>query len=482
MLSLDFKAHRKKLADKLKPGSMAIIPSAREKTRNSDVDYPFRQNSHFFYLTGFDEPDAVAVITKDLSGEVKYILFNRTKNPEMEIWTGARAGQVGAREQFGADQAFAIDDLDKELPKLMLGKKRVLFPWEKDDKTFKKVKKWRNMTHAINTDHRDVPIKNIDLKSILNELRLHKNEAEVMCLAQAAEISAQAHFQLMQACRPGMYEYQLEALHDGFVRASGCNALAYPSIVAAGKNACTLHYVENNAQIQDGDLVLIDAAGEFKQYAGDITRTFPANGRFNDEQRAIYELVLKAQLAGIAMVKPGVTFKQIDTVILETLVAGLIELELLSGSVVENIESKAYRTFYPHGFGHWLGQDVHDVGDYWVNGDSRVLKKNMAFTIEPGLYIQPDNKDVPAKWRGIGVRIEDDILVTESGARVLSSAVPKTVAEIEGLMAQEATPSFLPMYRASMAASSSGARTQPITSPVAPIDDSKDKHSQLTHS
>ncbi|CBL43707.1 Xaa-Pro aminopeptidase [gamma proteobacterium HdN1] len=430
----EFLRRRQALMEQMEPESIAIIPSARDRLRNRDVEYPFRQDSDFFYLTGFDEPDAVAVLIPGREhGE--YVLFCRERHREQEIWNGYRAGQEGAIKQFDADDAFPIADLDEILPGLIEGKSRVYYAMGRNPEFDRRVMEWVNTIRAKVRSGAVPPGEFFVLDHLLHEMRLFKSKAEIAVMERAAEISAGAHVRAMQSCRPGMYEYQLEAeyLHE-FTRA-GSRLPAYSSIVGGGANACILHYRENNAELKDGDLVLVDAGCELAYYASDITRTFPVNGRFSAEQRAIYDLVLEAQYAAIKAVKPGNHWNHPHEAAVKVIARGLVKLGLLNGDVDTLIKEESYRPFFMHRTGHWLGMDVHDVGDYKIGGEWRVLEAGMVLTVEPGIYIALDNEDVEARWRGIGVRIEDDVLVTGRGHKVLTSGVPKEASEIEALMA-----------------------------------------------
>jgi Xaa-Pro aminopeptidase len=429
----EFARRRKNLMAQLEPNSIAIVPAASEKIRNRDTDYPFRQDSDFYYLSGFAEPDAVLVL---LPGRKlgQYILFCRDRDPTMELWNGYRAGPEGACADFGADDAFPVSDIDDILPGLLEGRDRVYYALGRHEEFDRTVMKWVNVIRSRVRTGAHPPGEFLDLDHLLHDLRLYKSAAEVKIMHQAGKISAAAHIRAMQSCRPGVAEYQLEAdiLHE-FGR-NGARFPAYNSIVGAGRNGCILHYVENKDIVRDGDLVLIDAGCELEHYAADITRTFPANGRFSKEQKALYELVLKAQLAAIELIKPGNHWNQPHDVTVTVITEGLLELGLLKGSLAKLIEKEAYKDFYMHRAGHWLGMDVHDVGDYKIGDEWRVLEEGMVMTVEPGIYVAPDNSKVAKKWRGIGIRIEDDVLVTKDGCKVLTNDVPKTVADIEALM------------------------------------------------
>ncbi|SFM76017.1 Xaa-Pro aminopeptidase [Halopseudomonas yangmingensis] len=430
----EYSRRRKALMAQMVPNSIAVLPAAQVRTRNRDTEYPYRQDSDFQYLTGFPEPEAVAVLIPGRAhGE--FVLFCRERDPERELWDGYRAGQEGAVASYGADDAFPISDIDDILPGLIEGRERVYYAMGANPEFDRRLTGWINSIRSKARLGAQPPNEFEALDHLLHDLRLYKSAAELKVMREAAKISARAHVRAMQICRPGLHEYQLEAelIHE-FMR-SGSRAPAYSSIVAAGRNACILHYTENTSQIRDGDLVLIDAGCELDCYASDITRTFPANGRFSAEQRAIYQLVLDAQRAAFAVIAPGRHWNEVHEASVRVITAGLIELGLLQGEVDELVAAEAYRPFYMHRVGHWLGMDVHDVGEYRVGGEWRVLEPGMLMTVEPGIYIAQDNSDVARKWRGIGVRIEDDVLVTRNGCEILTGDVPREIDEIEALMA-----------------------------------------------
>jgi len=432
--SCEYARRRAALMAQMPAGSLAIVPAAPVQMRNADVEHIYRQNSDFQYLTGFPEPEAVLVLLPGRA-QGQYLLFCRKRDALRELWDGKRAGVEGAVRDYGADEAFAIDELDALMPKLMQGCERVYCiigqQPEFDGRLFDWVKQIRKQTRQ----GAQPPHEFIALEPLLHEMRLRKSPEELRLMRSAAEVSCRAHIRAMQACREGLYEYLLEAELDYEFRKSGAKMPAYGSIVASGANACILHYRENDAPLVDGDLVLIDAGCELDCYASDITRCFPVSGRFSPEQKAIYELVLKANQAAIACVAPGRAFNEAHDITVGVITEGLIALGLLQGEREELIENGAYRAFYMHRAGHWLGMDVHDVGDYKDGEDWRTLEPGMCLTIEPGIYIAPDNQDVAERWRGIGVRIEDDVVVTESGCEVLTTGVPKQISEIEALMA-----------------------------------------------
>ncbi|MGK0498464.1 MAG: Xaa-Pro aminopeptidase [Oceanicoccus sp.] len=431
----EFARRRKNLMAEMEPNSIAIVPAARETTRNRDVDYPFRQDSDFYYLTGFAEPEAVLVL---LPGRKhgQYILFCRDRDPKMELWNGYRAGPEGACADYGADDAFPVSDIDDILPGLLEGRERVYYAMGRHQEFDHKVMKWVNIIRAQVRTGAQPPGEFLDLDHMLHDLRLYKSAAEIRVMKKAGQISAGAHVRAMQFCKPGVKEFQLEAEIQHQFGLKGARFPAYSSIVGSGNNGCILHYTENQDVIKDGDLVLIDAGCELEHYAADITRTFPANGVFSEEQKALYELVLKSQLAAIKTIKPGNHWNQAHDATVKVITKGLVELGLLKGTVSKLIEKGAYKEFYMHRAGHWLGMDVHDVGDYKVGNQWRVLEEGMAMTVEPGIYVSPGNKKVAKKWRGIGIRIEDDVVVTKDGCEVLTNDVPKTVKEIEALMAR----------------------------------------------
>lgn len=435
----EFTQRRKSLMERMVPNSIAVIPSARERMRSRDTDYPFRQDSDVHYLSGFDEPGSVLMLLPGRE-QGEFIMFCRNRDKEREIWDGYRAGPEGAKQRYGADQAFPIDDIDDVLPGLIDGRSSVYYAIGRDAEFDRNVMGWVNAIRANMRAGANPPGEFLDLDRLLHDMRLYKSEAEQELMQVSANIAAQAHCRAMRVCRAGMMEYQLEAeiLHEFAV--NGARFPAYSSIVGSGANGCILHYVENSARLRDGDLVLIDAGCEYEYYASDITRTFPVGGVFSAEQKALYELVLRAQDAAIAEVRPGNHWNQPHEAAVRVLTEGLIELGLLQGALDELVESAAYRPFFMHRTGHWLGMDVHDVGDYKVRGQWRTLEPGMVMTVEPGVYVAPDNLDVDEKWRGIGIRIEDDVVVTRLGHRVLTDGVPKSVAEIEALMSGQTEP------------------------------------------
>lgn len=427
----EYKSRRHHLATQLPSGCIAVIPAARETLRNGDAHYRFRQDSDFYYLTGFNEPDALLLITS--GPETVSFLFNRPRNLAEEQWTGKRLGQDDACSVLGVDLAFPLAELDTRLPELLADKQAIFY-------TIGRYPVWESCIQQAwqivkNQTRRGVkaPEAFCDLAPILGEMRLFKSKAEIELMKQAGRITVTAHQRAMQACSHAKYEYQLEAeiIHE-FTR-QGCRSVAYDSIVANGANACILHYTENDQPLKSGELVLIDAGAEFENYAADVTRTFPVNGRFSAEQRAIYELVLRAQKAGIACVRPGCVWDEVQRTIVHVLTDGLVHLGLLHGQVDDLIASDAYKPFYMHNSGHWLGLDVHDSGRYKIDGQWRQLEPGMVLTVEPGLYIH-EGLDVDERWWNIGVRIEDDIHVTRDGHENLTGALAVDVDDLEAMV------------------------------------------------
>lgn len=430
----EYARRRQTLMARMEPNSIAILPAAPMYIRNRDVEHVYRQDSDFQYLSGFPEPEAViALIPGREHGE--YVLFCRERDPERELWDGLRAGQDGAIAHYGADDAFPIGDIDDILPGLIEGRERVYYAIGTNETFDHQLMEWIKMIRSKARQGAQPPSEFVALDHLLHDMRLYKSANEVKVMRHAAEISARAHVNAMRASRAGLREYHLEAELDYEFRKGGAKMPAYGSIVAAGKNACILHYHENDAALEDGDLVLIDAGCEIDCYASDITRTFPVNGKFSPEQKAIYELVLAANEEAFKHIAPGKHWNEAHEATVRVITAGLVELGLLEGDVEELIAAEAHKAFYMHRAGHWLGLDVHDVGDYKIGGEWRVLEPGMAMTVEPGIYIAADNQDVARKWRGIGVRIEDDVVVTKTGCEILTGGVPKAVAEIEALMA-----------------------------------------------
>ena len=435
LTQVDFQDRRDRLAEAMGPNSIAIIETSQEAMRNRDADYKYRTDSSFFYLTGFAEPEAVAVIETNENGEeYTYSLFCRERNREMEIWNGYRAGVDGAVDDYDADEAYAIDLLDEEIIEKLLNKEKLFYRIGQRAEFDARVAKWIVEANGESRKGTTAPAQLIQLDRIVDEMRLHKDAEEIQLMQIASDISAEAHTQAMKAVRPGMMEYALEAELNYIFGKNGC-VPSYNSIVGGGENGCILHYVENNKELKDGDLVLIDAACEYEFYASDITRTFPVNGKFSTEQKALYQVVLDAQVAAIDAVRVENSYKEPHNVAVRILVQGLLDLGIMQGDLDEIIEKESFRQFYMHGTGHWLGMDVHDVGSYKQNGEWRTYQEGMVVTVEPGLYIAPDDETVDVKWRGIGIRIEDDIVATKNGPLNLTSKVVKTVEDIEALMA-----------------------------------------------
>lgn len=433
----EFQERRDILAGEMGLRSIAIIATSPVALRNRDADYKYRADSSFFYLTGFAEPEAVAVIeTFDSEEEgYTYSLFCRERDREMEIWNGYRAGVDGAVDDYEADEAYAIDLLDEEILEKLQNKDKLFYRVGHSAEFDARVAKWIAQASGESRRGKSAPAQIVQLDHIVDEMRLHKDVNEIELMQIASDISAEAHTRAMQTVRPGMMEYALEAELNYVFGKNGC-VPSYNSIVGGGENACILHYVENDKELKDGDLVLIDAACEYQFYASDITRTFPVNGKFSPEQKALYNIVLDAQIAAINAVQIGNSYKEPHNVAVRILVQGLLDLGIMQGKIEEIIETESFRQFYMHGTGHWLGMDVHDVGAYKTNGEWRSYEEGMVVTVEPGLYIAPDDETVDPKWRGIGIRIEDDVVATQNGPLVLTAKVVKTVEDIEALMAK----------------------------------------------
>jgi Xaa-Pro aminopeptidase len=428
--SEEFSRRRRRLMEEAGRDALIVLAASPERLRNGDAFYPYRQDSDFLYLTGLEEPEAVLVLRPGRdSGE--QILFLRERDPDRERWDGPRVGLDGAVERLGMNDAFPIGDLDDILPGMMEGCERIYHLVGKDVQLDQRIIGWRNRLRAEQRGSHG-PGEIVALEPLLHEQRLIKSRDEIRCMRRAAKISAAAMARAMRACKPGMNETEIMAeLHYEYTR-NGCPA-AYLPIVAGGGNACVLHYIRNDAPLPDDGLLLIDAGCEWQGYAADISRTFPVGGRFTSAQRDLYEVVLAAQRAAIDQVRPGRPFEAFHDAAVETLARGLIDLGLLEGSLEENLEEGHYRRFYMHKTGHWLGLDVHDVGDYRIDEQSRVLEKNMVATVEPGLYID-DGDDIPEAFRHIGIRIEDDIRVTDDEPENLTRGVPTDPDDIEALM------------------------------------------------
>ncbi len=413
--------------------SVAIIPGAREATRSNDTQYRFRQESDFYYLTGFEEPEAIAVIAP--GREQKYTLFVRPRDPEQEIWVGRRAGVEGAKRDFGADESFPLSEFDEKLQDILDGAEKLYYRLGVNADLDKTIIRQIAQMRALNRKPIHPPRTIIDPATIVHEMRVFKSAEEIELMQKAADIAAEAHVEAMKAVRPGMKEYEVEALIEQIFRRHGAAGPSYTSIIGAGANATVLHYINNDGELKDGELLLIDAGAEYKGYASDITRTFPINGRYTKAQREIYDLVLETQMSCVEMVRPGVTHDQLKNHSIEMLTEGMVRLGLLKGKPADLIKEEKYKQFYMHGLGHLLGIDVHDVGIYYYDKQSRALEPGVVMTVEPGIYVAPDTKDIPEQYLGIGVRIEDDVLCTANGPRVLTTKVPKQPEEIETLMA-----------------------------------------------
>lgn len=431
---VEYQQRREQLMAKIGDGT-AIFRSAPMAVMHNDVEYSYRQDSDFFYLTGFNEPNAVAVLAPHHE-EHKFILFVQPKDSDKETWTGYRVGVDNAKNIYGADQAYDISELDKKLPQYLQKADRIYYRLGRDQQ-FNQIilNHWQNLIRVY-PKHGTGPIAIQDVGTILHPQRLIKSEKELQLMRKAAEISVLAHQKAREFTQPGKYEYQVQAEIEYLFHQHG-GTPAYPSIVASGENACILHYIENNRQMQDQDLLLIDAGCAYKYYNADITRTFPVNGKFTPEQKIIYELVLQAQMTAIEQIKPGTPYKQLHDTAVRVLVEGLMDLGLLKGDIDEIIKEEKYKPFYMHRTGHWLGLDVHDVGVYQWGEEPQLLQPGQVLTVEPGIYIKPDIKpvegqpEVDGRWLGIGVRIEDDVLVTADGYEVLTAGVPKSVSAME---------------------------------------------------
>ncbi|MEM8548144.1 MAG: Xaa-Pro aminopeptidase [Pseudomonadota bacterium] len=431
----EYARRRRNLMGMMEPGSIAIVPAAGLQVRSRDTEFPFRQDSDFLYLSGFNEPDAVLVLMPGRR-QGQFVLFCHERDPVYEQWNGARIGPEGACADYAADDAFPLADIDDILPGLVEGRNRVYYSMGRSAHFDQRVMNWVQSIRDSRAPGAVPPGEFTDLDHLLHELRLFKSAAELRIMRRAGKITAAAHARAMRQCQPGMLEYQLEAelLHE--FAAGGARHPAYATIVGGGRNACVLHYIDNDSPLRDGDLVLVDGGCELDHYAADVTRTYPVNGRFSPAQRAIYELVLEAHAATLSEIRPGNTWNKPHDTSVEVLTRGLVRLGLLKGRVSRLIRDGAYRDFYMHKVGHWLGMDVHDVGEYQVGDKWRVLEPGMVMTVEPGIYIAPDNARVPRKWRGIGIRIEDNVVVTADGYEMLTEAVPRDPDAVEALMQQ----------------------------------------------
>ena len=430
----EFARRRRQLARLMGRDSIAIVPAAPVRHRNNDVEYDYRQDSDFYYLTGFDEPEAVAVLIPGRE-HAEYIMFVRERDPARETWDGRRAGPVGVRRDHGAHDAFPISDIDEILPGLLENRARVFYTMGMYADFDQRVVGWVNGLRTQARNGRHPPQEFVALDHVLHDMRLFKSRVELNVMRTSAQIAAAAHVRAMRFCEPGRREYEVmaELVHE-FRRHNADTS--YHPIVGSGANSCVLHYRDNDQQLQSGDLLLVDAGCEYEYYASDITRTYPVNGRFSAEQRAIYEIVLEANEAAIAKVKPGNHWNEPHLAAVHVVTQGLVRLGLLKGRVPKLEREGAYRRFFMHRTGHWLGMDVHDVGDYKIGDEWRVLESGMVMTIEPGIYIPAGSRGVHKRWHNIGVRIEDDVVVTRTGAEVLTAQAPKEVDAIEALMAR----------------------------------------------
>jgi Xaa-Pro aminopeptidase len=424
---------RKHLMRAIGKDSIAIIPAAPVKSRSRDTNFTYRQDSDFYYLTGFNEPESVAVL---ISGRkaAEYIIFCRERDELMETWNGRRLGVDQAPEVLDADDAFPIDDIDDILPGLLEGRERVFYSMGRETLFDNRIIGWINQLKAKSGSGASVPSEFVSLDFHLHDMRLYKSRAELTLLRKAAKLSAAGHTAAMKRCEPGCMEYQLEAELIGAYRSAGAQH-SFEPIVGGGANGCILHYTENDAELKDGELVLIDSGAEWQGYAGDISRTFPVNGRFSDAQREIYQIVLDANLAAIEKTVVGNNWNDPHEAAVRVITKGLVKLGILKGDVRKLIKDEEYRRFFMHRTGHWLGLDVHDVGDYKVDNKWRALEPGMVLTIEPGLYLS-EASGVPKRYRNIGIRVEDNVIVTEGGPEIITSSVPKSIDEIEALMAE----------------------------------------------
>lgn len=430
----EFARRRKQLMHMMGEGAVAILPAAPTRIRNRDAEYHYRPDSDFYYMTGFPEPESVAVLIPGRK-QAQYILFCRERNPDMEIWTGTMAGQEGAVNDYGADDSFPIDDIDDILPGLLENKQRVYYTMGTHPDFDQRLIGWVNSLRKQSRAGIHTPGEFVSLDHLLHDMRLIKSAGEIKAMQKAAKISAAAHCEAMRTCRTGMMEYEIEAtLLHSFMR-QGARFPAYSSIVGGGANGCVLHYIDNAAPLRDGELLLIDAGAEYDYYAADISRTFPVNGKYSKAQRAVYEVVLEAQYAAIEQVRPGKHWNEPHEAAVEVITDGLLKLGILKGTLKRAIKEEKYKPYYMHRTGHWLGMDVHDVGDYKVEDEWRVFEPGMTLTVEPGLYLSPKVKGLAKKWWNTGIRIEDDVLVTKDGCEVLTRDVPKDIDEVEALMA-----------------------------------------------
>ncbi|MEZ5565545.1 MAG: aminopeptidase P N-terminal domain-containing protein [Gammaproteobacteria bacterium] len=432
----EFLKRRRQLMRMMGKGAVAILPAALARIRNRDVYYPYRQDSDFYYLTGFAEPEAVAVLAPGRP-EGEFLLFCRSRDPGQEAWDGTRAGPDNAVAEFGADAAYPIEAVDELLPKIVSGCERVYYTMGLHREFDQRLVGWVSRMGHHSRSRAHTPDEFIAVDHFLHDLRLYKSRDEAGAMRRAARIAVQAHRRAMSVCRPGLYEYQIEAefIHEFCIHGA---EPSYLPIVGSGANTCILHYQANNRRMEDGDLLLVDAGCEYDYYASDVTRTYPVNGRFTAEQRAIYEVVLEAHEAALAAVMPGNAWSEPHTAAVRCVTRGLKKLGLLEGSVASLIRNREYQKFFMHRTGHWLGMDVHDVGDYKVADQWRVLEPGMALTVEPGIYIPPGSRSVPRRWWNIGVRIEDDVLVTRNASEVLTRDLPRDPDVVEAMIGTSA--------------------------------------------
>jgi Xaa-Pro aminopeptidase len=426
-----FADRRRRFLDAIGPGAIAILPSAPVAVRSGDVEFIYRQDNDFYYLTGFAEPESVALLAPDTPEP--FTLFVRARDKERETWTGRRAGIEGAVADYGANRAFKIEELDGVLRHHLDKVDRVYYPLGGNERMNARILELLRAAQAMRPRLGTGAHTLLDPRELIHEARLHKRPEELAAMRDAIAISAEAHKAAMRTARGGMMEWQVEATVDYAFRSRGAVGPSYPSIIASGPNAATLHYINNDREMHTGELLLIDAGCEYSFYASDVTRTFPIGARFSPLQRDLYEIVLAAQLMGIAAIKPGIKFDDPHDAAVRILVEGMCRVGLVKGPVEDAIRAGAWRRYYMHRTSHWLGMDVHDVGLYRIAGESRTLEPGMVLTVEPGIYIAPDDAEAPEEFRGIGIRIEDDILVTSDGHEVMTAAVPKTVADVEAL-------------------------------------------------
>ena len=426
----NFSERRSELSKKVLDDSAIIVASSPVKSRISDTDYLYRQDSNFYYLSGYEEPESILLI-RPYAKKDNFIIFCRDRDPLKEQWDGFRSGQTGAVQDFGADKSLSISSVDSLMPELLEGAKNIYYSMSSPCGLDQRINTWVDQIRLNTRAGAEPPQNLLSLDSVIHEMRLLKSDEEIAVMKQAAEITTEAHIRAMKAVKPGMFEYQLEAEYLYAFNKNGARAPAYNSIVGGGNNACILHYVENNSELKDGDVVLVDAGCEYKYYASDVTRTFPVNGSFTEEQKQIYSVVLEAHKQSMGQLKPGNKWNLAHEKSVEVIVEGLIDLGIIKSSKKEAIDTGEYSKYYMHRIGHWLGMDVHDVGSYKQDGDWRDLEPGMVMTIEPGIYILDSLEGVEDKWKGIGVRIEDDVLVTKKGFEVLTPDIPRSIEEVE---------------------------------------------------